>query len=143
MAMKLAASSCTLVLLCGRASKSANVAPSCVSQLQYQSYDCNQLTAEAERVSARASVAAGTQDKKPTNDVVATTVGTVILWPVLFAVDGNDEHTAELARLKGEMKAIEHAAIQKDCGIAFQRPPARSLDQPVRKPSTYKSAKFG
>ena len=37
------------------------------------------------------------EDKKRTSDIVTTTVGVVILWPLLFAVDGDDASTAELA----------------------------------------------
>ena len=50
-----------------------------------------------------------------------TTVGVVIFWPALFFIDGDNQKTAELARLKGEMEALEQASIQKNCGIQFQR----------------------
>ncbi len=36
---------------------------------------------------------------------------------------GNDENTAELARLKGQMNAIEEASVKKRCGITFQHAP--------------------
>ena len=32
----------------------------------------------------------------------------------------------EVARLKGEMEAVEHASIQKKCGIQFQRAEPKS-----------------
>lgn len=50
--------------LAGCASKSADVAPAYVSPLQYQSFTCPQLTAEAQRVAAAAATAAGQQDAK-------------------------------------------------------------------------------
>jgi hypothetical protein len=109
------------VLAAGCASKSADVAPSYVSPMQYQHYDCQQLTAEGKRVSMAAHEAAGVQASNRTKDVVATTVGVVVLWPVLFAVSGDNAKTAELARLKGEMGAIEQASIQKRCGISFRQ----------------------
>jgi hypothetical protein len=109
------------VLLAGCASRSADVAPSYVSPPQYQGYDCYQLVAEAQRLSARAAMLAGVQDQKRTSDMVVTTVGVIIFWPVLFAVSGDDATTAELANLKGQMNAIEQASIQKNCGIQFQR----------------------
>ena len=112
-----------LVLLAGCASKSADVAPSYVSPLQYQSYSCAQLQAEAQRISNRAAVAAGVQDKKRSSDAVATTVGVVLFWPTLFFIKGDDEKTAELARLRGEMDAIEQQSIQQNCGIVFQKQP--------------------
>jgi hypothetical protein len=82
---------------------------------------CGTLTAEGKRVSMAAHEAAGVQDSNRTKDVVATTVGVVVLWPVLFAVSGDNAKTAELARLKGEMGAIEQASIQKRCGISFRQ----------------------
>jgi hypothetical protein len=43
--------------------------------------------------------ASGGQDQKATNDKVAMGVGLVIVWPALLFTKGNDENTAELARL--------------------------------------------
>jgi hypothetical protein len=91
----------------------------------YESYTCQQLTEEAQRVSARAAQAAGVQDEKSTNDKVAMGVGLVIFWPALLFTKGNDENTAELARLKGQMDAIEQASIRKRCGITFQHAAAQ------------------
>ncbi len=81
---------------------------------------------EAQRVSARAAEATGVQDQKATNDKVAMGVGIVIFWPALLFTKGNDENTAELARLKGSMDAIEQASIAKHCGIQFQHPPPKT-----------------
>jgi hypothetical protein len=44
---------------------------------------------------------------------------------------GNDENTAELARLKGQMDAIEQASLKKRCGII----PARSTRAAARRQS--------
>jgi hypothetical protein len=45
-----------------------------------------------------------------------------VFWPALFLIGGDKQGAAELARLKGEMDAIEQASIRKRCGIQFQRP---------------------
>ena len=82
-----------------------------------------QLAEEAQRVSSRAAQATGVQDQKATNDKVAMGVGLIVFWPELLFTKGNDENTAELARLKGQMDAIEQASIQKRCGITFQHAP--------------------
>ncbi len=65
---------------------------------------------------------AGVQDEKATRDAVAMGVGLIIFWPALFAIGGNDQQTAELARLRGEMEAIEQASTRKKCNIHFRRP---------------------
>lgn len=91
-----------------------------VSPLQYDSYDCAQLGEEALRVSGRAAEVTGAQNKKATNDAVATGVAIIVFWPALFFIDGDDEKTAELARLKGEVDAIQQVSIKKGCGIEVQ-----------------------
>jgi hypothetical protein len=72
-------------------------------------------------VSARAAIAAGQQDKNRTSDTVKTTVGLIVFWPILFANEGKGQVTAELASLKGQMKAIEEISIRKNCGITFRQ----------------------
>jgi hypothetical protein len=52
---------------------------------------------------------------------IATAAAIVIFWPAAFFVGGDKQNAAELARLKGEMDAIEQASIRKNCGIQFQR----------------------
>jgi len=99
------------------------VGPTYVSPITYENYTCPQLAEEAQRVSSRAAAAAGIQDSKATNDKVAMGVGLVIFWPALFFTKGNDENTAELARLRGSMDAIEQMSIRKKCGITFQHGP--------------------
>jgi hypothetical protein len=119
---KLVAAIAAMALAC--CAKDANqVGATYVSPITYQSYTCPQLAEEAQRVSARAAEASGVQDQKATNDKVAMGVGLVIFWPALLFTKGNDENTAELARLKGSMDAIEQASIQKHCGLTFQHAP--------------------
>jgi hypothetical protein len=81
---------------------------------------------EAARVSARAAIAAGAQDRNATNDAVATGVAIVIFWPAAFMLKGNGANAQEVAQLKGDMDAIEQANIQKKCGIQFRPAPAAS-----------------
>ncbi|RDI61069.1 hypothetical protein [Microvirga subterranea] len=119
---RLAAVAATVSLLAaGCASRSDEVAASYVSAATYSSYNCKELSQEAQRVSSAAASAAGVQDSQRTKDTVATTAAIVIFWPAAFFVGGNNAQTAELARLKGHMQAIEEASIQKKCGISFQR----------------------
>ncbi len=107
--------------MAGCASKSENIAAAYVSPNQYASYSCRMLEEEATRVSSRAIAASGAQDTKATNDAVATGVAVVLFWPAAFLIKGEGASAAEVARLKGEMDAIEQASIQKRCGIQFKR----------------------
>lgn len=133
------AASC--VLLCcvvtGCASKSADISASYVSPLLYQNLTCEQLAMEATNVSQRAALATGVQDKKAGQDTAAVAVGVVLFWPALFFAKGDGASAAEVARLKGEMEAIEKASVQNSCGIVFQKePPAKKAPTPSSKPST-------
>ena len=107
--------------LLGCASSSDKITATYVSPLQYENYNCRQLAEEAQRISHRASIAAGAQDKQASSDAVATTVAVVIFWPAAFFVGGDRQNAAELARLKGEMDAIEQTSIRKQCGITFRQ----------------------
>ena len=109
------------LLAAGCASRSDEVGAAYVSPVMYQTYSCRELGQEAQRVSAAAATASGAQDSQRTKDTVATTAAVVIFWPAAFFVGGDNAKTAELARLKGQMQAIEEASIGRKCGISFQR----------------------
>ena len=113
-------------LAAGCATKAEKVQASYVSPIKYESFSCKQLRAEAERVSARVQQLTGVQNKKATDDAVATGVAIVIFWPAAFLVGGNDVNTAELSRLKGEMDAIEQTSIKKNCDIVFNKAPPKN-----------------
>ena len=53
------------------------------------------------------------------------TVGLVVFWPALLFTQGDGAQAAEVARLKGEMQAIEDASRRRGCGITFDRQPAK------------------
>jgi hypothetical protein len=112
------------LILGGCASSSDKITASYVSPMLYEGWNCRQLVEEAQRVSHHAAAAAGAQDSQASKDAVATTVGAIVFWPALFLIGGDKQNAAELARLKGEMEAIEQASIRKNCGIQFQRAPA-------------------
>ncbi len=88
-----------------------------VSPLAYQSYDCDQVSMELQRLNRRLISVTGSQKSAADRDSVAMGVGLVLFWPALFFLAG-DDHAAELGRLKGEYEALESAAIQKKCDIA-------------------------
>ena len=46
-------------------------------------------------------------------------VGLVLFWPALFFIESDDQKE-DVARLKGELKAVETAAIRKDCASLRQ-----------------------
>jgi len=110
-----------VLALAGCATHSADIAPSYISPMQYDAYTCPQLAEEAQRISAHAAEVSGAQDSQATKDAVATTAAVIIFWPAAFFVGGDKQTAAELARLKGEMDAIEQTSIRKKCGIQFRQ----------------------
>jgi hypothetical protein len=129
--MRIAFGALLCALLAAGCAKDANqVGATYISPVIYESYSCSQLAEEAQRVSGRAAQSAGVQDQKATNDKVAMGVGLVVFWPALLFTKGNDENTAELARLRGQMDAIEQTSIKKRCGISFQRAAAPPAPEP-------------
>ncbi len=107
--------------IAGCASKSADISATYVSPVGYQNYTCDQLQQEAQGVSQSAAIASGRQDKARSNDIAKTTVGVVLFWPVLLFNEGDGRTAAELANLKGQMNAIQQAAVQKNCGFTFSQ----------------------
>ena len=122
------------------ASRPDDISAAYVSPLPYQQLSCEQLAAEAQRVSISAAAAAGAQNQQASNDAVATAIGVVVFWPALFLIKGDNAKAGEVARLKGEMQAIEQASIAKQCDIRFQGAPAASAKPPQTATSQAKSA---
>jgi len=118
-------------ILAGCASRAENISAAYVSPVLYENLSCQQLAREATNVSARAQTAAGMQNKKAGQDAAAMTVGLVLFWPALFFTQGDGAQAAEVARLKGEMQAIEDASTRKGCGIVFQKEPAKPKKHPA------------
>ena len=118
---KLLAAVAATALLAGCATSPKDIAPAYVSPVLYQNLSCQQLAAEAARVSAAAAAATGAQQQQASKDATMVGVGMILFWPAMFFVGGDKGNAAEVARLKGEMQAIEQANIQKNCGIQFQR----------------------
>lgn len=124
------------IVLGGCASAAKDVSSSYVSPLQYQGYDCSQITAEGQRIQGRINQMTGQLDKAATNDKAITGVALILFWPAAFAL-GNKAQEAEYARLKGEGEALEQASIAKKCMTATRGPvdaltPALSAPTPAK-----------
>ena len=107
------------LVLAGCATRPADIAPSYVSSASYRAMSCATLEQEATEISARAMAAAGSQQEAANFDAAMTTVGVVLFWPAIFFNKGDGASAANLARLKGEMGAIEEASQRNNCGIIF------------------------
>lgn len=112
------------ILVSACASQPDEIHTTQVSNLQYQTYDCEQLGAEAVRVSDRANDLRRSLKETADNDAAQVGVGLILFWPALFLVEGGDGAEAnEYARLKGEKEAIERVSVIKKCAVNFTSAP--------------------
>lgn len=120
-----------VALLAACASQPEEIQTAYVSPIQYQDYNCKQLSGELARVTRRASDLKGQLRKTADDDEVQMGVGLILLWPTLFFLEGGDGPQAqEYARLKGERDAIEITSIQKECGlkiVPIKAPPRKDM----------------
>ena len=106
---------CLTMVLSGCATSSRDVTTTYVSPMQFQSYDCDQLASETQRIQSRVNQLAGRLDEAASNDKTITGVGLILFWPALFALGGTKQQEADYARLKGEYEAIQQSAVLKRC----------------------------
>lgn len=110
---------CVLTSVClvlsGCATASKDVASAYVSPIQYQAYDCDQLSSESQRINSRVAQLGGRLDTAASNDKALVGVGVILFWPALFALGGTKQQEADYGRLKGEYDAVQQSAILKKC----------------------------
>ncbi len=111
----IAAIASATALLGGCATASSGIATTYVSPLQFQSYDCQQISGEMQRISVRVNQLAGRLDKAAENDKALVGVGMLLFWPALFALGGTKEQEAEYSRLRGEYEALQKVGNEKKC----------------------------
>ena len=100
----------SLALLIGCATKPSDIAPQYISELSYQGYTCEQMANEHGRLVNALSAASDAQWKARSND----TAGVMLLGLPTASLSGGNQ-AANIARLKGEIEAIEKAANLKNC----------------------------
>ncbi len=102
------------IILAGCIKPPEDIQSSYVSPLQYQSFSCSQLGQEFQRVGRKVSEVTAAQRSEAEGDTQAMAIGLILFWPALFWLGGSDR-SDELANLRGQVDAIEQAAISKDC----------------------------
>ena len=112
-----------LFIVTGCATSPNEMTASYVSPLIYQSFDCQQLVMESDRVSRRVQSMHAKLDEKESDDSAKMAVGLILFWPALFFLDGDEDGAIEYRRLKGESEAIHQAAIAKKCDLKLLVPP--------------------
>ena len=110
-----------LALLAGCAADTSQIQPSYVSPVEYEDYDCDQIEAEAKRVSRKAHEIGARVDKTAADDDAQTAIGIILFWPALFFLEGSTTpDTQAYADLKGKFEALEEASVKMGCDIEFR-----------------------
>jgi hypothetical protein len=109
-----------ILLLAACAKSPESIAPSYVSEVGFQNWNCSQLGEESARLSAALAQASTQQENARTND----TVGVLLIGLPVSSLSG-DNIAPEIARLKGETEAVRKVSIQKNCAgqMAYQPRP--------------------
>jgi hypothetical protein len=117
----------TLAIVTSCASQPEDLQTAYISPVKYVNYDCQQIAMEADAVQTRTAQLYQNLKRKANTDAWQMGVGLVLLWPVLFTLEGGDgPEAAEYSRLTGEYAALQTAAVESRC---TNLPP---LDQGVR-----------
>ena len=100
--------------LSGCNKSASQVQPTYVSSFKYDTKSCEELRTELDAVEERA---ASMSDKV---DTIKDTQDTKLafgwlFWPSYLIIDDNNEEAKELAKIKGEHKALKTALKSKDC----------------------------
>jgi hypothetical protein len=104
----------TLFVLAGAgcATSPEYIAPLAVSEEGYMSLDCDQLTQQQANLGKELSEAADTQRSVLSVD----TLGMIAIGLPISSVTGHDA-AEKVARLKGEIQALQRAADAKNCHL--------------------------
>jgi len=101
-----------VAILAGCAATPGSIRPSYVSELTYMNYTCEQLTSEQVRLAAILNAVSDAQRQARTAD----TIGVILIGvPTASLFGGNKK--LEIARLKGELQALQVAGDLKNCNL--------------------------
>lgn len=109
-----------IALLSACATQPDKMAASDVSPYEYKDYSCDMIQEEKARVSRRTNELYTQLKKTADNDAMQMGAGMILLWPMLFTLEGGDGPQAvEYQNLKGKYNALQEVSTKKRCNIEF------------------------
>lgn len=100
---------------CSNAPKSHEVAADFASSVPYEQMTCERLRVEETALHRQAVDAGAAVDSHRSKQTGVEVITWVLFWPAAFALDKGTEHSAKLARIKGEHEAARKAMTIKGC----------------------------
>lgn len=101
-----------VLCITGCATAPENIAPSYISEMSYNQWTCEHLAQEQPRLVSALASATEAQRRCRNNDIA----GVIFLGLPVSSLSGSNM-ASEVARLKGELQALQRAAILKDCNL--------------------------
>lgn len=102
-------------MLAGCATRSVDVKPLPSDPAVFESWSCDALHVEADKVQRRAVDVAYTVDERVGNNVIALGVGTALFWPAMLAMRPDGPDALELAQLRGRFDALQSQLKSRPC----------------------------
>lgn len=106
-----------IFLIAGCATNPSDITPTYVSGAGYTAMSCSALSREADNVSSMLVLASKEQENAANFDATMVTVSAVLFWPAALFTKGDGMSAANVAKLKGEMRAIREASEINGCGL--------------------------
>ncbi len=104
-----------ILVSCSSAQKATEVNATRVSVAPYIKMNCQELATEMNDL-VRAAEAAGAQvDSEYRSDKNAELAAWILFAPAAFWISGNQEETAKLASIKGQLEAVQEAQKINSC----------------------------
>lgn len=103
----------TLLILNGCATPPDKIAPQYVSEIQYINLTCDQMAAEQSRLLTALAEASRAQHQARGDDAL----GVLLIGVPTSSLSGSNQ-ASYVARLKGELEALQRAAIKNNCTLA-------------------------
>jgi hypothetical protein len=104
------------IILASCAKKADHFGEKYVSPAMYNSYDCEQINMERQRLTNRLTELELKQNELYKSDLALGLIG-ILFWPIWFAIQGDGEAAAELGRVKGSFTALQQVSVEKKCGV--------------------------
>lgn len=108
---------CSLALVAGCATRSADIRPRPTDPAAYAGWTCERLAEEIDTVQQRAADVAYAVDARVGNNMIALGVGVTVFWPALLAMRPVGLEADELALLKGRFEAMRQVSARRGCAV--------------------------
>jgi hypothetical protein len=119
-----------VTLISGCATSPENIPPAYVSHMAYMQYTVEQLGQEEARLQAALSTSSDAQRKARSND----TLGVIFLGLPVSSLSGSNQ-ASNVARIKGELEAVQKALTLKGGKGAETTPAAQPAATPAAQPA--------